>query len=310
MQRSVVLTGAGGFLAGHCAAAFRSRDWRVVGVGRSEPPAAQAGTFDEFHRDALQSPEPLAAVLARSRADALVHLAAPASVPQSWRDRRADFEAHVIPTVNMLEAVRAAAPSARVIVVSSAAVYGEPAALPIREDAPLAPISPYGFHKMHQELLLREYVRLHGIRGCIARVFSTYGENLRRLAVWEMTRRALAGHHDVLGSGDEARDYLYAGDVAAALAAVAEKAECDGQAINIASGQEVRIRDLASEIYALAGIDDAPHFTGEAMTGSPARWRADVSRLRALGFEAPDWSRGLRQTIRWIIDQTTDSTIA
>ena len=70
------------------------------------------------------------------------------------------------------------------------------------------------------------------------------------------------------------------------------------------------MRDVAARVYELAGIAGAPRFTGQAMPGSPAHWRADIARLRAFGFTPPEWSRGLPQTVRWIIDQTTASTMA
>jgi UDP-glucose 4-epimerase len=296
VQRSVIITGAGGFLAGHCVAAFDEAGWRTIGIGRSDP-NRQAERLAAFYASDLGDAQRIASLLEQHAPDALVHLAAPASVPQSLRHPSADFRGHVEPSVNVLEAVRLAAASTRVVLVSSAAVYGDPESLPVSEDAPLAPISPYGFHKLHQELLLREYVQLHGVNGCVARVFSTYGENLRRLAIWEMTRRALAGHYDVLGSGQETRDYLYAGDVGRALVVIAEKAT---GAINVASGEEVSMREVAERVYEAAGIRDKPNFTGEVMRGSPAHWRADVTRLRALGFAPPAWRRGLEQTVRWI----------
>jgi dTDP-glucose 4,6-dehydratase/UDP-glucose 4-epimerase len=135
------------------------------------------------------------------------------------------------------------------------------------------PISPYGFHKVQQELLLREYVRIDRLRGCAARIFSTYSQGLRRLAVWDVTRRALAGAHEVLGTGNQTRDYLHAGDVGRAIV---ERAAFDGEAINVASGVEVSIRTLAAEIYRLAGIAAEPRFTGERLLGSPSHWRADA----------------------------------
>lgn len=284
MPKTVVLTGAGGFLAGHFADAFAAAGWKTVGIGRPE----------------LAAPERVHAVLERHAPDALVHLAGPASVPQSVLDPHADFLGQALPAANVFEAVRLAGAPVRVVLVSSAAVYGDPASLPVAEDAPLAPISPYGFHKLHQELLLDEHVRLHGMRGCKARIFSTYGENLRRLAVWEMTRRALAGDRHVFGSGEETRDYLYAGDAGRAVVAIAETADFRGEAVNVASGEEIPIRELAYEVYRLAGIDQPPQFTGETMTGSPAHWRADVARLRALGFDPPSWSSGLARTVAWI----------
>lgn len=284
MAKTVVLTGAGGFLAGHFAAAFTAAGWKTVGIGRPELAAA----------DGIRT------VIERQAPDALVHLAGPASVPKSVLDPHADFLGQALPAANVFEAVRLAGAPLRVVLISSAAVYGDPASLPVGEDAPLAPISPYGFHKLHQELLLDEAVRLHGMGGCKVRIFSTYGENLRRLAVWEMTRRALAGDRHVFGSGEETRDYLYAGDAGRAVVAIAENADFRGEAINVASGEEISIRVLASEVYRLAGIDGPPQFTGETLAGSPAHWRADVTRLRALGFDPPSWSSGLARTVAWI----------
>ena len=70
----------------------------------------------------------------------------------------------------------------RVLLLSSAAVYGSPTSLPMREDMMTKPISPYGYHKHLQEMILTEYFELFGIRCCAARIFSTYGPGLRHLA--------------------------------------------------------------------------------------------------------------------------------
>jgi UDP-glucose 4-epimerase len=301
--QTVVITGAGGFLGGYIADAFTAAGWKVTGIGRSDS-NQQSGRFAAFHRDDLSDVPRLLEIFNRETPDALVHLAAPASVPESIRDSRRDFLAHTIPLLTVLEALRLGHSGARIVVASSAAVYGDPESLPVTEDAPTMPISPYGFHKVQQELLLREYVRIHRLRGCAARIFSTYGEGLRRLAVWDVTRRALAGAHEVLGTGDETRDYLYAGDVGRAIVAIVERAAFDGEPINVASGQEVSIRTLAAEVYRLAGIAAEPRFTGEKLLGSPSHWRADISKLRSLGFDPPSWSRGLAETVSWIRAQT------
>jgi len=299
MPNRVLITGAGGFLAGHIAAAFNAAGWRTIGVGRSDP-NGQAKLFEHFELRDVAEIEGNLSLLERFAPAATVHLAAPANVQQSIRDPVADLRGHSVPTAALLESIRVAGIDTRVILISSAAVYGDPETLPVREDAPPAPISPYGFHKLQQEALLDEYVRIHGLRGCKARIFSTYGENLRRLAVWEIARRALAGHYEVYGSGDETRDYLYAGDAARAICCLAEHAPFEGEAVNVASGEAVTIRTLAEEIFRAAGIVAAPRFTGETLPGSPRRWRADVTRLRELGCAAADWSSGLTRTIDWI----------
>jgi len=299
MAKVVLITGAGGFLAGHFAGAFSSAGWRTIGVGRRDA----VGSSERFDRFAVHDVCDVAgntALPEEHAPDAIVHLAAPANVQQSVRTPLADMHGHVLPAAAVLESVRVSAIGAHFILISSAAVYGDPATLPVAEDAPLAPISPYGFHKLQQELLLREYVKIHGVRGSIARVFSTYGEHLRRLAVWDIARRALAGHHAVFGTGEESRDYLYAGDAGRAIVCVAENATGSGEAINVASGESVVIRLLAGEIFQLAGVDATPEFTGELLPGSPRAWRADISRLRALGWSAAEWSSGLARTINWI----------
>jgi UDP-glucose 4-epimerase len=304
MKRTVLLTGAGGFLAGHTAAQFAVAGWRTIGIGRSDP-NRQAPSYDAFLLNDLSEPSRIVSVLERYAPDAIVHLAAPSSVPQSVRNPLADFVGHVLPTAGLFEAVRLAASPARVILISSAAVYGNPASLPVTESAPVAPISPYGFHKLHQEILADEYTSLHGLRCCKARIFSTYGENLRRLAVWDIARRALAGDVLVHGTGDETRDYLYAEDVGCAIVCIAERAECRGEVINVASGQAVSIRELASEIHRILGIADAPRFSDEPLPGSPRHWRADITRLLSLGCPVQDWSRGLRQVVEWIREQAS-----
>ena len=302
MAKTVLITGAGGFLAGHFADAFASAGWRTIGIGRTDP-NRQAARFDGFDLHDVSDPERNLSILERYEPAAVVHLAAPANVQQSMRNPLADVHGHVLPTAGLLESIRIAGIDTRVVLISSAAVYGNPASLPVREDAPLKPISPYGFHKLHQELLVDEYVGIHGLRACKARIFSTYGENLRRLAVWDIARRALAGHSTVYGSGDETRDYLYAGDAARAVVCIAENAECNGEALNVASGEEVSIRALAEAIFRVAGIDEKPQFTGDALPGSPRNWRADVTRLRGLGCAGVQWAAGLARTIEWIREQ-------
>jgi len=300
MAQTVFIAGAGGYLGGHAVQHFASRDWRVIGAGRSDPDNV-AASCDAFHVVDFSDAERLADLIEDSAPDVVISLAAPSSVGHSVSHPLDDFNAHVTPTVNLLEAIRMSQAPARVILVSSAAVYGDPRQLPVGETAHTSPISPYGFHKRHQELLFDQYARIHGVRCSKARVFSTYGERLRRLAVHDIAKRALAGDRSVHGTGDETRDYLYADDVARALLCIAERAAFEGEAINVASGEEVSVRELASKIFSLLGIDEAPQFTGKTFPGNPLHWRADVTRLQQLGFEAK-WDAGLARTVRWITE--------
>jgi len=298
--KRVVITGAGGFLARHVAERFRRDGWRTIGMGRSGPDDV-AELYDSFQLSDLSDADRIATLLDEFRPDLIIHLAAPASVPESMRRPLADYEQHVLPTARLLEAMRLEGRGARMLLVSSAAVYGEPSKLPVREDAPLAPISPYGFHKLQQELLCDEYHEIFALPVVKARVFSTFGPGQRRLAVWDLACRALAGDASILGTGEEVRDYLYAADVAGALSTVTERAAFDGEAINIASGTGTTIAELASRICAIAGCTAPPRFTGERVVRLPVAWVADIAWLRSLGW-SQEWSLddALRNTIEWI----------
>lgn len=300
MPRTLMITGAGGFLARHVAARFREAGWRTTGIGRSDPDRV-AARYDAFQLDDLSDSARIASLIEKFEPDVVAHLAAPSSVPESLRRPLADFESHTLPTARLLDGIRTSARPARLLLLSSAAVYGNPQSLPVAETAPAAPISPYGYHKLCQEILCDEYLHVYGVPVVKARVFSVFGEGLRRLAVWDLTRRALNGETTVLGTGEEMRDYLYAGDVADALHTIVERASFDGSAINIATGTGTTIGDLARRVFTLAGIDQPPRFTGQNPAGMPTAWVADVERLRALGWQPRhSLDDGLRRTIDWI----------
>lgn len=302
--QTVIIIGVAGFIGSYCARQFRRGGWFVVGVDRrpADTAAPVRPHLDALEIDDLTDNERLCRVLDRFAPHAIIHAAGPASVEQSFRDPSADFAEQIVPWINLLRAIQQTRSEARLVLCSSAAVYGNPQQLPIVENTKRAPISPYGYHKFIAELLLEEYVALHGIRGSAARIFSTFGPGLRRLAVWDIARRMLAGDFRVEGTGQETRDYLYIEDVAAALVRIAVAAQHQGEAINVASGIETEIRQLALLIARELGITDMDLACEPvAMVGKPTRWRADVARLRKLGY-SPSFSlrEGLLETLGWI----------
>jgi UDP-glucose 4-epimerase len=222
-------------------------------------------------------------------------------------DPRADFEASVTVTADLLEQIRQHAPGCRTVCVSSAAVYGNPDRLPIGEDAPIRPISAYGFHRRMCEELCEEYARLFDLPVTIARVFSAYGPGLRRQIVWDICRRALSEPAvELRGTGNESRDFIHGSDVGRALAVLVGQAPSRGEAYNIASGTETRIRDLADLI--LGNLDDPPpvQFSGIQNPGNPSNWRAAITPITELGFSpATSLERGIANYVEWCRAQLT-----
>jgi UDP-glucose 4-epimerase len=302
--QTVLITGAAGFVGSYCALHFTRERWAVIGVDRR--PADAAGPvrsrFEAFEIDDLTKCERLCRLLDRFAPHAIIHAAGPASTEESFRDPSWDFSEQITPWLSLLESIRRTSSQARLVLCSSGAVYGNPRQLPVSESEQLSPISPYGYHKVVKELLLEEYVALHGVSGSKARIFSTFGPGLRHLAVWDIAKRMLAGDFRLQGTGEETRDYLYIEDVAAAILQIAVSAQHRGEAINVASGVEIEIRQLAASIGRELGITKINLTADSTSTvGKPMRWRADISRLHALRF-SPSFSlnEGLSVTLQWI----------
>jgi UDP-glucose 4-epimerase len=300
----VLVTGAGGFLGSAIAGHLRRRRRSVLGVGRT-PPAARS--FD-FRRLVLPSPA-FAAVVRAFRPAVLVHAAGPASVPASmerpWRDLRASVDLLAF----VLDVLRREAPACRVLFLSSAAVYGEPRRLPIREDDERRPISAYGVHKMLCEDLADAYGRLYGTRTCSVRIFSAYGEGLHRQVVFDMWRKLRRGGRvELHGTGEESRDFVHATDVARGVEAVIRAGDRARAAYNLSSGEETPISELAAQMRELVNPEARVTFTGAVRKGDPRRWHADVVRLSDLGFAARSPLRaGLRAVVRhWQLEADAD----
>jgi UDP-glucose 4-epimerase len=296
-KRTALVLGAHGFIGRYAVAALRAAGWTVFGAGRA---AALASESAYFAGD-LRQRDHVGHILDSVRPGRIVFACGPASVQRSFEDPVGDFEAQMLPLVQVLDGARRAAHRPGVLLVSSAAVYGNPASIPVAESAPCQPISPYGFHKVQQEMLLDEFLALYGLPVCKARVFSTYGPGVRQLAVWDIAQRALKGDFTLHGTGRESRDYLHVADAGAALEKICSAAPFAGECINVASGVETPIEQLAALIYRATGAAGSPAFAGAAEPGKPMRWRADVSRLRALGFApALPLEQGLRETVDWV----------
>lgn len=302
MAQVALICGAGGFIGYHTTVFFHEHGWNVVGAGRSYSSQLQnwpefipyfSGDFADlsFTQD----------LLTKIRPDYIIYLAAPASVPDSFSDPFNDFCRQTQPLFAVLDTSRKLSIRPKVLLVSSAAIYGNPSSLPISESIKPAPISPYGFHKLHQELIADEFYSLFDLPMCKARVFSTFGEGLKKLAVWDITQRALRKDISIKGFGNESRDYLYIEDIGNALHTICSNSNFQNEIINVASGHEIQVETIAKLIYHSLGIAENPRFTGNTNIGTPQKWQADIGYLKSLGFhQTVSLEVGIEKTIKWI----------
>jgi UDP-glucose 4-epimerase len=154
-----------------------------------------------------------------------------------------------------------------------------------------------------------EYNKIYGIKTAVARIFSAYGPGLRRQVIWEIVRRSLTdGEVELMGTGEETRDFLHAKDAASAIRVLAEHSPFEADVYNVASGEEVSIRDLATLLSNLIGNQSPPRFNGQQDPGAPKNWRADISKLQTLGFRpCIPLQQGLHDFLQWSRAQLIES---
>ncbi|PYS83964.1 MAG: hypothetical protein DMF67_06750 [Acidobacteria bacterium] len=286
----ILITGSSGFLGGSFGRFAARAGHEVLGVGRaSQPGVGWPGAYAQ----ADVSSSDLSDTVGTFAPDLLLHAAGTASVGASLRTPLDDLRAAVLTWANVLDSVRRSGARPLIIFPSSAAVYGDTSELPAREDAAPRPISPYGFHKAACELLAREYAECFRLRVVVCRLFSVFGEAQRRLLVWELYRQFASDAPVVWleGTGEETRDYLHVEDASAAMLELAEgfaRGRDGGRfaVVNMASGEETRVVELAERVRALVAPGKEVRCRGRARAGDPQHWRADTSALRAL---APRW---------------------
>jgi UDP-glucose 4-epimerase len=296
----ILISGIAGFLGHAIAERALAASHSVAGVDLQLPRAALRSQLASFTQGTVTGAS-VAELIARFEPELCIHCAGRSSVPQSVADPRGDFEASALPTMALLDELRRSAPRCRFVLLSSAAVYGSPELLPIAETQPCRPVSPYGFHKLICEQLCREYHQLYALPTVSVRIFSAYGEGLRRQVIWDVLEKTVKpGPLLLQGSSVASRDFVHATDVAAGILLVAARGELDGGSYNLASGIETPIGELAARLARAVGVDDRVQFDGAIAPGVPVRWKADIGKLGALGF-APSVSleRGISALVDW-----------
>lgn len=306
---SMWVTGANGFIGRHLVRELAWSGHAVHGLGHGglDPAEARALGLQTWINGEVDAATLNALAAAHGRPSHVLHLAGGSSVGLSMERPFEDFSRTVASTARLLEWLRSFAPDSRLIAVSSAAVYGADHTGPISEGAGLAPLSPYGHHKLMMEQLCQSYVQSFGIRCAIVRLFSVYGPNLRKQLLWDICSRLRSEQHALTlgGKGTEIRDWTDVRDVVRLLARVAERAwRDDFDVINGGSGHGVTVANIAESLIEHWGSKTAVQFSGIARPGDPTSLLADNRRVREMNF---DWriplERGLADYVAWFRGQ-------
>jgi nucleoside-diphosphate-sugar epimerase len=298
-----LVTGGAGFIGSNLVGLLTQRGDEVVvlddlssGYRENLLPKATFIEGDVRDGEAVQS--------ASAGCSAIFHLAASVGNKRSIDDPRHDAEVNLLGMVSVLEAARTNH-IGKVVFSSSAGIFGELRTLPIDEEHPQDPDSPYGVSKLAAEKLALAYNKLYGMHNVCLRYFNVYGPNQRYDAYGNVipifAERALTGRELVVfGDGEQTRDFVYVFDVAKANAAAAEHADVAG-AFNLGSSTRVTINWLAETIVELSGrtgrIIHGPERLGDVRHSLAA---VDKARV-AFGYTPTvDLRNGLAAYLEWL----------
>jgi GDP-4-dehydro-6-deoxy-D-mannose reductase len=287
-----LITGIGGFLGSHLAEFALAQGWTVSGIYRSDSPNIERIRHEValFRTDILDGTQ-FENAAQKVRPDVIFHLAAQSSPSVSWMEPERTFRVNVLGTLNLLEGVRAAGLKAAVVVAGSSAEYGlsQPEEIPIQEDKPLRPASPYGVSKVASSALALLYHRAFEMKAVVVRPFFVIGprktsdvcSSFARGIVAVETRKQTSLN---VGNLDTVRDFLDTEDAVRALWLLAEKG-VPGKTYNVCSGTGHKVGKVL-EAFLRLSFRPIPveHDPALLRTADEPVVVGDNSRLRALGW--------------------------
>ena len=316
-RSTVIVTGGAGFIGSELVRQLAARGERVVIIDNLVN-GKRENVADVLSRDVTLQVVDVRdgdAVVPHLREARIVYHLACLGVRHSVHSPHENHDVNATATLKLL-AVARHADVPRFVYVSSSEVYGGVESTPILGDAisenhPAFPCTVYGGSKLAGESYTRAYFRTYGYPTVVIRPFNTYGprshhEGDSGEVIPKFLLRCLAGRPlIVFGDGSQSRDFTFVSDTAAGILLGGEHPNAVGETINIGSGTDVRIVDLAKTVASVTGRPNAEIVHDEPRPGDVYRLIADVSRARALlGFEPRvSMADGLQRLLQWYRDQ-------
>ena len=284
--------GGAGFIGAKLVDALVAEGSRVVVVDPLAKPRSSVSTLAK-----AVAPEVLDDLFATDPPTEVFHLGGSGSVGIAEADPEGDLVRTVESTRVLLERCLSF-PKCRLILVSSAAVYGDTEAASLPESTERRPISVYGRNKSAAEDLVSAS-RATGSGASIVRFFSVYGPGLRKQLLWDACTRLRRDDSQFGGTGDELRDWLHVDDAVTLLRTVARAPNVPA-VVNGGTGTGTSVREVLSTLAEALGANAALRFSGVARAGDPLRMVADVHLAHELGWSpSRDLRDGLREYARW-----------
>ena len=312
-MKTVLVTGAAGFVGSHLTDALVARGERVRGLdnfatGRADNIAHLRDRVD-FHQASLLDRDALAKAV--EGVDVIFHQAALPSVPRSVKDPRTSHVANIDGTFELLEAARAAGVK-RVVYAASSSAYGNQPGFPRVETMVPMPIAPYPVQKLAGEFYMKSYWQVYGMETVCLRYFNIFGprqvpDSPYSGVMAKFILQLQQGEQPVIfGDGEQGRDFTYIANAVSAnlLASEGPAESVAGRVFNVACGERHTLNETYDVIARLLNSDIKPAY-GPTRAGDVRDSLADITAARnAFGYQpSVSFEEGLRQTVEWYQQQ-------
>lgn len=304
---SILVTGGNGFIGSHLVDALVNLGFLNVfsidnlmgsnnGHMINQNPKANyiVGGIEDFHF--------LESCFEKYQFKYIFHIAANGNVPLSNEQPFLDFNYNALGTLNLFTIARKYGVK-KVVLASTAAVYGIPTSIPVKETDPLNPVSNYGLTKLYAEKLAIAYFNTYGLNTSVIRIFNTYGPRQPRYVLYDLIKKLHRNNKEleVLGTGEQVRDYAFVSDTVAAFISVMESEKSNGEIYNISGGNPISIKQLVQYLCTILNISPKINYTGKSWPGDIPVLNADISKLKEyLGFTPKvDIKEGLSIAVSW-----------
>jgi len=287
-----LITGGCGFIGSHIAEALLSQGSRVrildnLSTGRRENIASFNRSVELIIGD-IRDEDCVERAMEGVRG--VFHQAALVSVTQSVQNPQLNHDINIQGTFNILEKARRAKVK-RIVMASSAAVYGNDSELPKKEESLLSPVSPYGTAKMIGELYGSLYMSLYGVESVALRYFNVYGERQDPSSpysgVLSLFKKAFQDKEPritIFGDGEQTRDFIYVKDVARANLMAMDSPVMAGEAFNVGTGERVSLLHVLMAFEKITGKRCRKDFK-KGRPGDIRHSQADIEKLKTRGFQ-------------------------
>lgn len=304
-MQNIWITGCFGFIGSSLSSFLCEKGATVSGIGRGQ--ISSSNLESRFICSNLTSTALDRLLLETGKPDTLYHCVGSGSVGQAQLNPKEDFDSSVVSLNNLLDWIRLYSPLTRVIITSSAAVYGAEYAGAISEDDARSPFSIYGYHKSISEVICESYITNYGLDIVVTRLFSVYGSGLKKQLLWDccvkVSKAEPESTIELFGTGREVRDWIHITDVVRTLHILGLDKPKGLRILNVGTGRANTVRALIEHILLAWGGEKKSitvKFNGKVRKGDPESLISDNTNRRNLVHDSDlELKNGVEQFVQW-----------